>query len=311
MKPRWTRTRIATHPCALNLMLLSSTPDEIGTTADGVREKILELRGHYKGPSVVEWLPGLRLRRGAWTSIEAFYIPRTYACLGVFDVATVYISPAISHPFPPADQFPGAGQHVHMCLLPQLRGGDFNREFIEDYKKDCGPGRLPPEQRFLAAIKLKLNPSLTWPRPKDPLPHRRFQEVLAQTAATIETWRSHYRTGKKPLVANSLVDPVVPDGGNDIGRGPGGKADDGAREGDDHLAGHRLEVAGRHRCQRRSHWNEGAEESEARSHAHHRACRGQPAAGAFLLLHQQVRKAAVAKRVCTARIFDSSMRQTC
>ena len=189
------------HSSALNLMLLAAAPGQIARIAASVSEQINELRERYKRPATTAWLAGLD---GAddWRRLKKFYNPRTYACFGSFDIATLYLSPGLAHPFPPADRFKGKGQHIHVCLLPKnLRTKTaFNRDFIQYLQAPQGNVLLDAAERFFVVIKLKINPPAVWPAANEQKPAQRFAGIVQQTASCIDDWKE-----KNTLTANSHV----------------------------------------------------------------------------------------------------------
>ncbi|ANM30801.1 hypothetical protein ABI59_16305 [Acidobacteria bacterium Mor1] len=178
-------------------MMLETPFSEISKTAERIQHHITELRERYVGPSTIPWLSTMQ-PGGDWSRIGEFYNPRTYVCLGIFDLVTIYLSPEI-HPFPPADKFPQAGHEVNMCILPVRESGgvDHNEAFIKQYSQEPAPGRLPIQERFTVFVKLKLNPARSWPGDAEG-----FEQVLSKVWETFDEWHKQYQA---PNACHSAV----------------------------------------------------------------------------------------------------------
>ncbi len=154
------------HDSVLNVALIAAGPDAPVDKARNFDDAVRELRKSFTVPSRIEWLDGYPAADDAtWAGFQRYYNPLTYACLGAFDVATVYLSPNTGQPRPRANQWPGSGLYLNMCLLPDLGRKCPNADFIKGYCQPFPQGdALPLERRFLLISKLKLNSPAVWPQ---------------------------------------------------------------------------------------------------------------------------------------------------
>lgn len=184
------------HEEVLNLLLLETAHSSIANVAQQIDERVRKMRAGYAASSTVPWLQGMPSQENAkkaagWERLDEFYNPRTFVCLGEFDLASFYLSPSLYELFPPTGDLPQVGQHVHMCLLPRRRAGaDHNGVFVKLYKRPA-QSPLPPSERFAIFIKLKLNVPRTWPA-GDVRSVTPIHEILDAVWNTIDRWKDRY-----------------------------------------------------------------------------------------------------------------------
>ena len=102
------------YDSVLNVALIAAGPDAPVDKARNFDDAVREvLRKSFTVPSRIEWLDGYPAADDAtWAGFQRYYNPLTYACLGAFDVATVYLSPNTGQPRPRANQWPGSGLYL-------------------------------------------------------------------------------------------------------------------------------------------------------------------------------------------------------